>query len=169
MPRTLGQALGFLLGFWLALLLSPFRIDASPDERAPFAELESSLLDALNRERAARHLRPLERRPDLDRVARAHSQDMAERRYLAHVTPEGHDPVDRLRRGGVDGFSLAAENVGRTDRPLPNREILHGWIASPDHRGNLFAPAFNATGLGIAKSPDGALVYTQVYVTYPRD
>ena len=33
---------------------------------------------------------------------------------------------------------------------------------------NLIAPAFNATGVGIARRADGTLFYTQVYVTFPR-
>ena len=63
---------------------------------------------------------------------------------------------------------LAAENLGSTDRPEPTREIVSAWLASPVHRQNLYAPAFNATGIGIVRAPDGALLYTQVYVTYPR-
>jgi uncharacterized protein YkwD len=46
--------------------------------------------------------------------------------------------------------------------------VLHAWIASAVHRANLYAPPFNATGIGIARAPNGALIYTQLYVTYPR-
>lgn len=166
MPRTLGQALGFLLGFWLALYLSPFRAGADP--AVPFAELESELASDVNAARDRDHRIPLRRLPELDRVARAHSADMARRGYLSHESPEGHNPVDRIRDGAPPGFSLAAENIGITDRVEPNREILQSWLASPEHRRNLLAPAFNATGIGIARAADGSLVYTQIYVTYPR-
>lgn len=167
MPRTLGQALAFLLGFWIALLLWPFASRA--DEAAPaFPSLEAELHAAVNAERAARRLIPLVRRAELDRVARAHSADMAQRAYLSHVSPEGLNPVDRLERGGIEGFSLAAENAGATSRADPNREILEGWLASPVHRENLHAPPFNATGVGVARAADGTFYYTQLYVTYPR-
>ena len=167
MPRNLVQALAFLLGFWLAMLVWPFSSRAD-DAAAPFAPLEAELDAAVNAERAARHLIALERRPELDRVARAHSADMARRAYLAHVNPEGLNPVDRLERGGVDGFSLAAENAGATNEADPTREIFEGWLASPVHRQNLHAPPFNATGIGVARSDDGTFYYTQLYVTYPR-
>lgn len=174
MPTTLPRAILFLLGFALALyLLGPLvhpRPARGDDElpSAPLTELESRLHEAVNRSRAEHHRLPLQRMAALDRTARAHSGDMAARRFLAHESPEGLNPVDRLERAGVDGFSLAGENVGMTSRGDPNREILEGWLVSPVHRENLLAPAFNATGIGVARGPDGALYYTQVYVTFPR-
>ena len=167
MPRNLVQALAFLLGFWIALLLSPFTTWAA-DGEAAFAELEAELHRTVNAERAARHLIALERRSELDAVARAHSADMARRAYLSHLTPEGRNPVDRLEHAGLSGFSLAAENAGQTSKAEPNREIFGGWLASPVHRQNLHAPPFNATGIGIARGADGSFYYTQLYLTYPR-
>ena len=167
MPRTLLQAFAFLFGLWLALWLSPF--SANGEERhSAYADLEASLHRGVNDAREQRHLIPLERRADLDAVALAHSQDMVDRHYMAHESPEGKNALDRLDRAHVTGFSLAAENLGITDRPDPNREILRAWIASEVHRTNLFSPPFNATGIGIARAPNGSLVYTQLYVTYPR-
>jgi len=168
-PRTPLQAVGFLLGFWIALALSPFGARGEPaGGPATFPDLEAALHRSVNAVRAERHLIALERRPELDAVALAHSLDMVTRRYLSHESPDGQSPVDRLVRGGVDGFSLAAENLGITDRADPNREVLAAWLASPTHRDNLYAPPFNATGIGIARAPNGSLVYTQVYLTYPR-
>src|SRR5262245_14280760 len=167
MPRNLVQALAFLLGFWIALLLSPFTTWAADGDVA-FADLEAELHSAVNADRAVHHLIALERRPDLDAVARAHSADMARRTYLSHVTPEGEDPVARLQRAGLSGFSLAAENAGQTSKAEPNREIFDGWLASPAHRQNLHPPPFHATGIGIARAADGTFYYTQLYVTYPR-
>src|SRR5262245_10625896 len=167
MPRDLVQATAFLLGFWIALLLSPFTTWADAGEAA-LAAREAEFHRAVNAERAARHLISMHRRADLDAVARAHSADMARRSYLSHVSPEGENPVDRLEQAGIAGFSLAAENAGLTSKSDPNREILSGWIASPVHRENLYAPPWNATGIGIAEAPDGSFYYTQLYVTYPR-
>ena len=95
--------------------------------------------------------------------------DMARRGYLSHVSPEGRNPVDRIESAGIEGVSLAAENAGLTDRGDPNQEILTGWIASPVHRSNLYAPPWNRTGVGIARSASGTWYYTQLYVTVPRE
>jgi len=170
MPRTVGHGLAFLLGFWLALALSPFWVDLAraDSNAASYAELETRLYQQVNAVRARRHLIPLERDPALDSVARAHSADMARRGYLNHVNPEGQNPLDRMRAAGIEGFSLAAENTGLTDRHDPNREILQGWIASPLHRSNLHAPPFNRTGIGISRAASGAYYYTQLYMTVPR-
>ena len=110
---------------------------------------------------------PLVRRIDLDAVARGHAVDMATRGYLDHLSPEGANPVDRFRRAGVSGFTLAAENIGKTNRPNPTREVIDGWIASPIHRQNLDTPPFNATGIGVARAVDGSYIYTQIYATFP--
>ena len=170
MPRNLRQAIGFLLGFALALWLSPLRAGATgPELPDPaLAPLEEALHASVNDARTQRHLLPLRRSAALDAVARAHSRDMAARAYVAHQSPEGSNAVDRLDHARMSGFSLAAENIGATNRTPPNREIVSGWLASEIHRNNLLAPAFNATGIGIARTVDGSLLYTQLYVTYPR-
>ncbi|HTY17649.1 MAG TPA: CAP domain-containing protein [Myxococcota bacterium] len=183
MPRTPSQAAAFVIGVWIALwLLCPGSASAqargalvgtstwpaSMPPAAEFTPLEAELHRSVNGVRSQAGLIELRRDPVLDAVAREHSLDMAQRHYFAHETPEGLNPVDRLKRGGASGFSLAGENVGLTSRGDPNREILEGWLASPVHRQNLLAPAFNATGIGIAQAADGTLYYTQVYVTYRR-
>lgn len=166
MPRTLGQAIGFLLGLWLAIWLSPFGVNA--ENRAPAAELEADLHGRVLAIRSQEHLIPLIRRADLDRIARSHAADMAQRGYMAHTTPEGRSPVDRMREGGIEGFALAAENIGKTSQANPTRAVVDGWVASPAHRENLHAPPFNATGIGVARAADGSYLYTQIYTTFPR-
>lgn len=172
MPRTLGQAIGFAIGVWIAIiLLTPLgaRGDTGlSGDTTGLVTLERELHGTVNGWRAGRNLIALRRLPELDAVARAHSADMATRGYFSHDTPEGANPVDRIHSGGVSGFSLAAENVGMTNRGNPNAEVFQGWLHSPDHYENLSAPVFNATGIGIARRADGTLLYTQVYVTFPR-
>jgi uncharacterized protein YkwD len=169
MPRTFAQGLAFVLGFWIALWLSPFTIQiARAGAEAPYAEIEATFHESVNQHRAQLKLIALERDAALDAVARAHSEDMARRGFFSHVNPEGQNPVDRIQADGRDDFTLAAENVGMTTRAQPNQEILQGWIASPDHRRNLHTPAFNRTGVGVARGADGAWYYTQLYLTVPR-
>jgi uncharacterized protein YkwD len=169
MPTTLPRAALFLAGVWLALVLLVPLVARSDTVDPRLASLEAELHDRVNAVRAERHLVELRRDPAIDRVARAQAADMAARGYLSHDNPEGLSPVDRLSQGGVDGFTLAAENAGKTNRSDPNREILDGWIASPEHRRNLFFPPFNTTGLGVARAADGTYVYVQLYLTFPRD
>ncbi|MEN8182830.1 MAG: CAP domain-containing protein [Myxococcota bacterium] len=171
MPRTPGQSLVFLVALWasLAWLLPLVARGAERAPEAPALEgLEARLFVDANRVRGRHRRIPLLRLPALDRVARAHSADMATRSYLSHENPEGESPVDRIERGGITGFTLAAENAGLTSHGQPVDEILAGWQTSPDHRRNLLAPAFNATGVGAARAADGTFYFTQLYVTFPR-
>jgi uncharacterized protein YkwD len=169
MPRTLLDAFGFLGGFWLALALllpigAPWAAAADPG----LALLESRLHLAVNDFRREQHLVTLERLPELDAVARAHSEDMVRRGFFSHESPEGYTWVERLGHAGVSGFRMAGENVGQTNRADPNREILEGWKQSPAHRENLMSRPMNATGIGIARAADGRLFYTQLYLNVPR-
>ncbi len=170
MPRTLGQAGSFLLGMWIAMtLVQPLGTVANASQSpAGTATMESALHTSINDLRAKQGLMRLQRDAALDAVARAHSEDMAARHYLAHETPEGVNPPGRMKRAGIVGYTLAGENVGTTTRNNPNREIVEAWMASTVHRDNLLAPVFNTTGVGIALSSDGTWYYTQLYGTRPR-
>ncbi len=170
MPRNFCSGSWFLFGLWLALvllgpLIAPWASAADPE----LVRLETALHQSVNRFRSEQHLIVLTRDPALDAVARAHSEDMAARQFFSHQSPEGHNWVDRLQRFGIDGFSMAGEKVGMTNRPNPNQEILQGWLTSPAHRENLTARPFNATGIGIARAPDGTFFYTQLYLSFPRE
>lgn len=170
MPRNFIQGLAFLLGLGAVFWLSPLTIRAEASEAGdPAAQrIEAQLHIAVNSERGRHHLIALERDPALDAVARAHSADMARRSYLAHVNPEGRNPLDRIQAAGIAGFTLAAENAGVTDRSEPSAEILRNWIASPVHAENLYAPPFNHTGVGVARAANGSWYVTQLYLTVPR-
>jgi uncharacterized protein YkwD len=170
MPRTLGQAASFLFGMWLSvLLLQPIgSVAKAAQSPAETATLESTLHIAINDLRAEQGLVRLQRDASLDAVARAHSEDMAARHYLAHETPEGVTPPGRMKQAGVVGYTLAGENIGTTTRLDPNREIVRAWMASTAHRDNVLAPVFNTTGVGIALSADGTWYYTQLFGTRPR-
>ncbi len=169
MPRTPIQAVAFLLGFWLVFALSPLVVKtARGTEPSNLASLEADLLAQVNRVRSDHHLVPLVRRSDLDRVALAHSIDMARRGYFSHQSPEGANAVDRLRQHGVTDMRLAAENLGKTTQSDPSAQIVRSWLQSPDHRDNLLAPALNFTGIGVVRGAGGRLLYTQVYILIPR-
>jgi uncharacterized protein YkwD len=168
-PRSLGQAGSFLFGLWMALVvLQPIGTAAqSTTTDGEIASLEAALHSAINDIRGEQGLKRLARDGGLDAVARSHARDMAGRGYLAHETPEGLTPPDRLKRGGVTGITLAGENVGTTSRLDPNREIVTAWMQSPAHHDNIVAPSFKATGVGVARAADGILYSTPLYASKP--
>lgn len=123
----------------------------------PRPDLEASMLDMVNRERRAAGLAALAPDPELTEVARRHSSDMFARGYFAHNTPEGHNPFDRMREGGVR-FSAAGENLALA----PSLRIAHnGLMNSPGHRRNILDPQFGRLGIGVMDGGMRGLMVTQ--------
>ena len=120
-------------------------------------ELETKMLELLNRERVAAGLHPLAPDTELAQVARQHSSDMFARGYFAHVTPEGHDPFDRMREANVR-FLTAGENLALA----PTLQIAHtGLMRSPGHRANILQRDFGRVGIGIMDGGIHGLMVTQ--------
>ena len=117
------------------------------------------MLEAVNRERAAKDLPPLAHDDVLASVARAHAQDMAARNYSGHVTPEGKTFRDRLAEGSL-APGWAGENyyIGY----LPVEEIVETAVAwflgDIPHRKNLLHWRYTRLGVGVAWRPKGGCV-----------
>ena len=123
----------------------------------PRPDLEARMLDLVNRERSAAGLQPLAPDPELTHVARSHSSDMFARGYFAHDTPEGRNPFDRMKGGGVR-FLTAGENLALA----PSLQVAHnGLMNSPGHRRNIMDPQFGRLGIGIMDGGLRGLMVTQ--------
>jgi uncharacterized protein YkwD len=142
-----------------------------PKERGPattvtttaMSEVELKVVQLLNQERQGRGLNALKADPAVSAVARAHSKDMCQRGYFSHQSPDGKQPWDRLRAGGVRGFKAAAENIAVG---YSTAQAVHtGWLTSPGHRRNRLAPGYTRIGVGLYTCPGHALPYwTEVFV-----
>jgi uncharacterized protein YkwD len=133
----------------------PFTV-AAPKPRT---DLEVKMLEFLNAERRAHGLRALQADPEAAEVARAHSSDMFARGYFSHISPQGEDPFDRMRRGGLR-FRAAGENLAMA-RTLP---MAHqGLMDSPGHRANILRPQFGRVGIGIVDGGRYGLMVTQKF------
>jgi uncharacterized protein YkwD len=112
------------------------------------------LLQTINAERTARHLRPLRLDSMLCRLASEHAADMAARHYFAHTTPEGKDPFARMAAVRYR-FGYAAENLA-VDRSIDS--IARDFYLSPEHRANVLGPHYARVGIGAVYAPVGAIV-----------
>lgn len=102
---------------------------------------------------------PLEHDPDLVPVARTHARDMWRRGYFSHVSPDGEDPFDRMRQGGVR-FRVAGENLALAGTTgLAHR----GLMDSPTHRRNILHPAFSRIGIGVVHGAPYGKMHTQLF------
>lgn len=112
----------------------------TPDEAAEYA-----MFDMVNKERKSRGLPPVEFSSTLQQVAREHSQDMLQRGYFSHITPEGLSPFDRMKAQGI-GYGAAGENIALA----PSVDLaMTGFMKSPGHKANILSPNFKKLGVGV--------------------
>jgi len=121
--------------------------------------MASEILVLVNKHRASIGLAPLKMNETISKLALQHSSDMATRRV-----PFSHQGFDKRTAGikkQVGGEIHAfAENVayGADDA----EGAVEMWLSSQGHRENIEGD-YNLTGIGIAKSKDGYLYFTQIF------
>ena len=137
------------------------------------ADLEQRVHHLINNERTNAKVAALEFDDRLSAVARAHSRDMARRRFFSHVNPDGEDPTARGKRAGyecrkVSGHSIReglAENLYESSgswRDDVARRSVSGWMKSAGHRRNILEKNYSRTGVGVATSGDMIFI-TQLF------
>jgi len=122
-------------------------------------EAEQLMFQLVNKERQKAGLPALSFDSKLQVVARAHSQDMFQRGYFSHYTPEGLSPFDRMANGGIE-FSYAGENLALA----PSTELaMQGLMDSPGHRANILNPNFGKIGIGAIDGGVYGIMFSQEF------
>jgi uncharacterized protein YkwD len=116
------------------------------------AETRIAIVCLLNWERARHGLSALRSSQLLQLASQRHSDDMAERDYFAHDTPEGLDSAARMVSVGYPRVGMwFGENLywGEETKATPVKAV-EGWMHSPGHRANILRPEFAEVGVGVA-------------------
>lgn len=147
---------------------------AKHENRRP---IENLIHSHVNQIREQHDLSYIDQDEELRGIARHHSEDMAERKFFAHVTPDGKDPGDRYSEYGYQHITYG-ENIARVPykTPLANangqeryetppdlaRGIVDGWMNSEGHRENILSSQWDCEGIGIKieRKPGVIRVYT---------
>ena len=155
-------AAGLVGGRWLTLPgLSPA---AQSDKTSPCGQVglpaedlglgpsRALILCLLNEQRVRHGLAPLRSEPRLELASQRHSDDMVNRRFFEHDTPEGVEVQARILATGYPANNaITGENIawgeGAESSPV---EIVDSWMHSPGHRENILRPAFTEVGVGVA-------------------
>jgi len=135
----------------------------APEVAPPPEEVREHLFELINADRVESGLDLLTFDPELAAVALAHSEDMRDNDFVAHVSPATGTTEDRLLRAGIMTH-LAAENVGRGYAP---DEIHRGFLDSPGHRAAVFLAGATHAGIGVvAVKEHGRTSYlvTEVFI-----
>ncbi|MBF6594276.1 MAG: CAP domain-containing protein [Thermaceae bacterium] len=132
--------------------------------------LELEVLQRTNQARLEHGLPPLQWENLAYKAAMGHAQDMLNRNYFAHETPEGLTSADRMWAAGlmevVCGENLASFS-GYPDGEIPQRSLT-GWMNSPGHRANLLNSNYTHLGVALVRKGDKVMV-VQNFVGRPFD
>jgi hypothetical protein len=107
--------------------------------------IASALVEQTNEARLNESLQKLIVNPKLELAAKLKAEDMAQKGYFSHNSPDGKTPWDFIRASGYV-YAAAGENlaVNFTD----SRDVTDAWLRSPTHKANIMNG--NYTEIGIA-------------------
>ena len=132
---------------------------------ASASSLERRAFDLINQQRIANGERPLVWDAELCRMARMHSDSMARQEFFDHTGPEGRDMRERARESNIRGWSAMAENIAYNQGfDDPAAFAVERWMHSNKHRDNILNDSFTRSAIGIARSEDGRVYLTQVFI-----
>lgn len=100
-----------------------------------------------NNDRTTNGLGALSENQLLDQAAKQKADDMAQKGYFAHVTPDGRTPLNFLDTVGYK-YQNVGENLGLNYDDAASVET--GWMNSPEHRANILLPQFTEHGVGVS-------------------
>ncbi|MEU9040770.1 MULTISPECIES: CAP domain-containing protein [unclassified Kitasatospora] len=118
-----------------------------------------AVVDLVNAERAKAGCGPVTSDPRLATAAQSHSDDMADRNYFDHASPEGYHADHRIEATGYR-WSTWGENIARGQKDPA--AVMDAWMNSPGHRANILNCAFKQLGVGV-RTGSGGPWWTQVF------
>jgi uncharacterized protein YkwD len=154
-------AAGFLI--WVFFLFGGCGTPLSgllPDTQ--FDRMAREVLSLTNQERAKLGLSPLTWNDTLAQVGTAHCQDMIDKNYFAHNSPDGKGPPDRATAAGYQ-WTRIGENIAAGYTTAA--EVMKGWMNSPDHKENILRPQFRELGVGLRQAADKRIYWAQEFGT----
>lgn len=131
--------------------------DDTTDAEAALTTAERKVLELVNADRTKVGCPALVDDPALDKLAAAHSADMAARGVLEHTNAQGEDPYARARAAGI--LTLRAENTAAGQTTAA--KVVEDWLGSTGHKQNIENCQFTTSGIGSAKAADGSIYWTQ--------
>jgi uncharacterized protein YkwD len=110
--------------------------------------VERSIINAVNKQRAAHGVAKVRRSAKLARAADFHSWEMLDANYFAHSSRDGGSFDNRVRRFArhrAIGETLAwMSGCGRGSAS----RVVRMWMNSPPHRAVLLTPLYRRIGVG---------------------
>ncbi len=127
---------------------------------------ENTVLHLINTVRADNGLNVLIPNQILIDISRSRSQDMIDRNYFSHHTPDGKNVLDILKEYGVR-YRNAGENLAQSkpaDYGSPEA-FIDAWMKSPAHAANILRDYYGMIGIGVSDN-GGRRVLTTVFINF---
>jgi len=153
--RKRASALLLALALFFTLSMPLTVLGASSQQEGLFAEV--------NAYRQKNGKSTLKRDADLERRAQAHAEDMAQRNYFSHTSPDGTTFAMRVK--GYEGS--AGENIAAGQRDAV--AVVQAWSKSPGHNANMLNSTYKAMGLGYAYNAQSTYKHYWVLILGSKD
>jgi hypothetical protein len=111
------------------------------------AVISAALVDLANKDRAEESLSTLTVSELLTQAAQAKANDMAERGYFSHTSPDGSQPWKWIQDAGYE-YASAGENLAVNFSD--SEKVENAWMDSPGHRANILNAKFTEIGIATA-------------------
>jgi uncharacterized protein YkwD len=128
-------------------------------------ELERRAFELINQRRETNGLTPLRWSDDVARIARLHSENMANYNFFSHAGVDGLLVNDRADFLGIRKWQAIGENIAYNQGfENPVEFAVERWMQSPKHRDNLLSGRWKESGIGIAVTENGTYYFTEVFL-----
>ena len=87
--------------------------------------------------------------PHISETAKAKCEDMVNKNYWSHTSPDGTKFWDIMKNKGIS-YSEAGENLAQGHTSATS--ILASWMGSQTHKDNLLKPEYQEVGFAVCKS-----------------
>ncbi len=138
--------------------------NAAPKATVNFS-YERQVFELINKKRAEAGLNLLTWNDDVARIARIHSENMANNKFFDHKGLDGSMVNNRADAVGLSKWRSIGENIAyNRGYANPPEFAVEGWMKSPAHRDNILNNRWQESGIGIAIMADGTYYFTQVFL-----
>jgi len=107
------------------------------------------IISLVNQARKDEGLKPLMKNDLLVKSAEMKANDMKDKEYFEHISPEGVPPWFFVEQAGYK-YKTVGENLA--EGFFSAQSVHQGWMNSPGHRANILSPDFREIGVAIVES-----------------
>jgi uncharacterized protein YkwD len=134
--------------------------EATP-KAAEMDEYENQIAAMINNIRVENGLNALAADGSLNAVAENRSQDLLNRNYFSHYTPEGTNVFDVMRSFGVS-YRYAGENLAQSAPASAGTTdgFMNAWMNSPTHKANILRAQYTKIGVSMVEIDSRRIVTT---------